>query len=163
LLALLLIDAGRPVPVDRLIDELWVGDPPVGAETTIRSYLSRLRRVLGDDVVITGGAEGYALEAAVDEIDAVCFERLVREGEEALDRGSSQGAAERLVAALSLWRGRPFGELADEGALRLEADRLDELRLRALEKRFDAELALGKSAELVEELEGLAIKVDSLG
>jgi predicted ATPase len=111
--------------------------------------------VLGDDVVITGGAAGYALEVTGDEIDAACFERLVREGEEALDRGASQGAAERLVAALSLWRGRPFGELADEGALRLEADRLEELRLRALEKRFDAELALGKSAELVEELEGL--------
>jgi predicted ATPase/DNA-binding SARP family transcriptional activator len=155
LLALLLLEPGRPVPADRLAEELWQGRPPPGAETTLRSYVSRLRKVLGGNAAITRGDSSYILDVPPDQIDRQRFEQLTGEGREALARGAVRRAAERLRAALELWNGRPFGELADEGALRLEADRLDELRLLALEGRIEADLALGVGGELVTELEVL--------
>jgi predicted ATPase/DNA-binding SARP family transcriptional activator len=155
LLALLLLEPGRPVSADGLIDELWRGEAPSGAATTLRSYVSRLRTVLGDAAPITGGSSGYALQVLPERIDATRFERLVRQGQEARARGAPRTAAERLREALTLWRGRPFAGLADEGALRAAAERLDELRLHALEERLAADLTLGRSAELVEELEAL--------
>ena len=84
-----------------------------------------------------------------------CFERLAQEGHEALARGSARRAADRLREALDLWRGLPFAGLGDEGALRDEAARVVELRLLALEDRIEADLALGRDAELVDELERL--------
>ena len=155
LLALLLLNAARPVSAQRLIDELWSGDAPAGAEATLRTYVSRLRRSLGGDIAITSDVSTYTLHVSPDLVDAATFERLLHEGEAALERGAAQRAAERLGSALALWRGAPFGELADEGGLRQEADRLEELRVRALRTRFEAELQLGKSGELVEELETL--------
>jgi len=152
LLALLLLEPGRPISTDRLIDELWHGHPPPGAATTLRSYASRLRSVLGEAASLTATPGGYALTVAADRIDAQRFERLVREGEEALSAGRTRRARQRAVAALELWRGRPFADLADDGALRVEAERLAQLQLLALEARIEADLTLGRSAELVEEL-----------
>jgi len=152
LLSLLLLDVGRPVAADHLIDELWYGESPSGA-STLPSYVSRLRAVLGPSVPITGGAAGYSLDASPDQVDAARFERLVREGHEAIIGGRPQRAAERLHTALELWRGRPFGDVGDEGALRAAAQRLEELRLSALEDRFQADLDLGSAAELVDDLE----------
>ena len=83
------------------------------------------------------------------------FEHLTRDAEEALGRSAITRAAQHLRDALTLWRGRPFGELADEGSLRLEAERLEEVRMHALELRIEADLALGREAELVDELERL--------
>lgn len=153
LLALLLLEPGRSVSAGRLADELWHGDPPAGAATTVRSYVSRLRTVLGPAAPIATSASGYSPEVAGDCVDAKRFERLVREGREVLARGSARRAAERLRTALGLWRGPPFAGVGDEGALRLEAERLEALRLLALEERIEAELALGGVAELVGELE----------
>ena len=155
LLALLLLQPGRAVPVDTLADELWNGEPPAGAETTIRSYVSRLRSVLGDEPALASTGAGYALATDPERVDAARFERLAREGHEALARGSPRRAAERLRAALELWRGDALAELADEGALRREASRLHDLRLAAVEARLDADLRLGRATELVEELEQL--------
>ena len=155
LLALLLVAAPRPVPLDRLADELWHGEPPEGALTTIRAYVSKLRAVLGADAAITSSTAGYALDVGDDNVDAARFERLATEGHEALERGASRRAATRLGQALELWRGRPFAGVNDEGALRLEAQRLEDLRLSAFEDRIEADLALGQDAELVDELEGL--------
>jgi predicted ATPase/DNA-binding SARP family transcriptional activator len=155
LLALLLLEPGQAVGQERLCEELWQGRPPAGAETTLRTYVSRLRHALGEAAPIRSAGAGYALEVAPERIDAHRFQHLLAEGERALARGAAARAAERLRSALELWRGRPFAGLADEGALRAEADRLEELRLRCLEERLEAELALGKSAELVEELETL--------
>ena len=155
LLALLLLNAARPVSAQRLIDELWSGDAPAGAEATLRTYVSRLRRSLGGDIAITSDVSTYTLHVSPDLVDAATFERLLHEGEAALERGATQRAAERLGSALALWRGAPFGGIADNGVLRQEADRLEELRVRALQHRFEAELQLGKSGELVEELETL--------
>jgi predicted ATPase/DNA-binding SARP family transcriptional activator len=155
LLALLLMERGRPVTVDRLVEELWQGEPPTAAITTLRTYVSKLRSALGTEILITGSSSGYVLDVAPESVDALRFEQLAREGGQALARGASARAAERLRSALELWRGLPFADLADEGALRLEAVRLEQLRLRALEERIDAELALGGAAEVVDELEAL--------
>jgi len=143
------------VPAEHLIEELWHGRPPAGASSTLPTYVSRLRSALGPGVTISSGATGYAVEALLEQVDARCFERLAAEGRAALARGADHRAAERLHAALGLWRGRPFGELGDEGMLRREADRLEEVRLLAVEDRIDAELALGRARELVDELEAL--------
>jgi len=154
LLALLLVEQGRPLSADRLVEELWHGRPPARASGTLPTYVSRLRSALGGDV-ISSSAGGYAIEVPPEQIDSSCFERLAAEGRAALARGQAGRAAARLEAALGLWRGRPFGDLADEGALRSEADRLEEVRLLAVEDRIGAELQLGRGAELIDELEGL--------
>ena len=127
LLALLLLEPSRAVTVDRLVEELWHGHPPEGASTTLRAYVSRLRRALGEPTSITSSASGYALEVLPERVDAIQFERLTRAGQEALARGATRGAAVRLRSALALWRGRPFAGLPDEGALRLEAERIADL------------------------------------
>ena len=155
LLALLLLEPGAPVSVDRLADELWHGRPPAAATTTIRSYVSRLRRALGPGAPIEAAAGGYALRVAPALVDAQRFERLVREGQEALERGALQRADERLRAALGLWRGPAFSGTGNEVSLRLEAQRLGELRLFAHEEHVEARLRLGCDAELVPELEAL--------
>ncbi len=155
LLALLLVEAPRPVPIDRLADELWHGEPPDGASTTMRAYVSKLRTVLGTAIGITSSAAGYALDVESEAVDATRFERLAREGHEALERGATRSAATRLRRALELWRGHPFAGVSDEGALRMEAQRLEDLRLSTFEDRIEADLALGQDAELVDELEGL--------
>jgi len=155
LLALLLIERDHFISADRLADKLWNGKTPAGAQKSLRSYVTRLRRTLGGDVPIAGTTEGYALEIPREQVDALRFEAMIRAGEEALARGAAVRAHERFQEALALWRGRPFGELGDEGLLRVEADRLEELRLFAAERCLEAELQLGRSGELVDELESL--------
>ena len=155
LLALLLREPGRPVQADHLVEELWQGRAPAGAATTLRSYVSKLRAVLDAEAPLVATPGGYALEVAPEAVDSHQFERLTKEGEAALGRRRAQQAGEVLREALGLWRGRAFDGLADDGALRLEAERLGQLRLLALEQRIEADLALGAASELVEELEAL--------
>jgi predicted ATPase/DNA-binding SARP family transcriptional activator len=154
LLALLLLEPGRAVSADRLIDELWDGKPPAGAETTLRSYVSRLRSALSETAVVAR-PPGYVLDIQAEQLDAHRFERLLRSGREALARGAAGLAADRLAAALELWRGPALTDVSDAGALAREAERLNELRLVCLEERIEADLALGRHAEVVPELEGL--------
>ena len=154
LLALLVLERGRPVSSERLADELWGGKPPAGFETTLRSYVSRLRGVLGESASLIGGGAAYSLEVPPDAVDSVRFERLLNEAREAVGRGAAMRAVERSRAALSVWRGEALADVVDDGAglLRLEAERLEELRLAALELRIEAELELGPGEGLVEEL-----------
>ena len=151
LLALLALDPGRRVPAATVAEELWDGAPPTGAENTLRTYVSRLRQALGRDAVVAQ-AGGYALAVDADGLDVWRFERLVREGRDALSRGASGLAADRLSAALDLWRGRALADVSDGGTLASEALRLDELRIAALEDRIEADLALARHTELVPEL-----------
>ena len=155
LLALLLTTPRLPVSADRLVDELWAGEPPDGSDTTLRSYVSRLRATLDGVVAIRAASGGYVIDAEPDMIDSARFEALLGEAETSLARRAAGRAVDRLTEALALWRGNAFGELADDGALRDEAQRLDGLRLRAVELKLEARLALGDAAELVEELESL--------
>jgi predicted ATPase/DNA-binding SARP family transcriptional activator len=157
LLALLVLERGRPVSRERLADELWQGNPPAGFETTLRSYVSRLRGVLGESAALIGGDAAYSLEVRPDALDTVRFERLLKETRDAVGRGAVIRAVERSRAALALWRGDALADVVGDGAglVRLEAERLEELRLAALELRIGAELELGSAEGLVEELAAL--------
>ena len=154
LLALLLVHAGEVVSRDRLIEELWAGDPPPGGSQSLDAYLSRLRRAFreaGAGDVLATRSPGYVLHA--EETDARRFEALAAEGRETLAAGEAGRAAQVLAEALALWRGAAYAEVADEFWARAEAGRLAELRLSATEDRIEAELALGRHAALVPELE----------
>ncbi|MFC7310468.1 BTAD domain-containing putative transcriptional regulator [Streptomyces monticola] len=144
LLALLLAQPGRMVTTDRLIDEVYGEDPPVGAANALQSQISRLRRRLG--VQIESLPAGYRLDVDPDTIDAHRFEQLALQGREALAAQDHRRAAALLREALGLWRGP---------AETAQAVRLEELRLSAAEDRFEAELALGEAAPLVPELQQL--------
>jgi YVTN family beta-propeller protein len=159
LLALLLVHAGEVVSRDRLIEELWAGEPPPSGPQSLDAYLSRLRRAFREvgagDVLVTR-APGYVLQ--VEETDARRFEALAAEGREALAAGEAERAAQVLAEALALWRGTAYAEVADEPWARAEAGRLAGLRLSATEDRIEAELALGRHRALVPELELLAAR-----
>jgi predicted ATPase/DNA-binding SARP family transcriptional activator len=153
LLALLLIHAGESVPRDRLIEELWDGQPPASATGVLQVYVHGLRRLLGGDRIVRHGA-GYRVCLEPGELDTQRFELLAVEGRDALRHANHAAAAETLRQALALWRGRALVDVPGEFALR-EQLRLDELRVAALEARLDADLALGRHAELAGELETL--------
>jgi DNA-binding SARP family transcriptional activator len=153
-LALLL---GRPnlaVPAARLVDALWGDDPPGSAANQVQGYVSGLRKALGKEAIETRGA-GYVLRVAPRALDLQVFEELADEGSRALERGEPDTASSALGRALALWRGPALADLADEPELDRVAGRLDELRVLALERRVEAELALGRHADVVGELEEL--------
>jgi DNA-binding SARP family transcriptional activator len=151
LLAILLLRANEVVAVDHLIDDLWAGAPPPTAPKMIQIYVGELRRVLGADALQTA-APGYAMRIDDHVLDLVVFERLVEEAKQL----EPESAAARLRKALALWRGPPIGEFAYEPWAQTEIARLDELRLTALENRFDADLASGRAGEIIAELEAVA-------
>jgi DNA-binding SARP family transcriptional activator len=151
LLALLLTRANEVVSADRLIDELWPSGPPQNAANALQYHVSQLRKALvGRDVIVTQ-PPGYMIRVRQNELDLLRFERLVHEAEHA----APEAAAGVLREALDLWRGPPLADVAHESFAQAEVVRLEELRLRALELRFEAELALGRHRELVGELETL--------
>lgn len=156
LLALLLLDPGAPISAERIADELWRDGSPPASSTTIRSNVSRLRSALGPTAPIVNPGPGYELRVPAESIDVHRFERIVREGQDALAAGWPERATELLAAATDLWRGEPFAGALETPTLTLEAERLAELRLLALEGRIEARLALGDDAALVPELESLA-------
>jgi DNA-binding SARP family transcriptional activator len=153
-LAILLLHRREVVSIDRLVDELWGASPPETATKTVQVYVSRLRKLVGDGVLLTRGA-GYVLLADPEQVDVDVLERLAAEGRDALDRGEARVAAERLRSTLELWRGEPLAEFAYEEFARNEIARLEELHVTVLEDRIEADLALGRHAELVPELESL--------
>jgi YVTN family beta-propeller protein len=154
LLAVLLLHRNEVVSSDRLIDELWGERPPVTAAKTVQVYVSRLRKALGDGVLLTRSG-GYLLVPAPGQVDADRFQALVSEGHVALQAGDAQRAAVVLTEALALWRGPALADFAYRPFAQSEIARLAEARLAALEDRIDAELALGEHVRLVEELEKL--------
>ena len=156
LLGLLLVRAGEVVSCNRLIDDLWDGDPPGTARHTLQGYVHRLRRALGPDGWrLQTRPAGYRLKVSAGELDAQRFQDLATEGRRALVRGDPQAAADHLAAALGLCRGPLLADLGEVAALEPERARLEALRLTALEDRIEADLALGRHTALVSELEGL--------
>ena len=150
LLAVLLVHANEPVSVDVLSEELWGGEPPPTAVKMIQGYVSQLRKVLGDGVLVTR-APGYLVRVDADRLDASRFERLVAD---AAGRPPNE-AAKLLDAALRLWRGSPLADFAYEPFAQSEIARLEEARLDALEERIDADLDCGRHSAVVSELEAL--------
>lgn len=152
LLAALLVSANEVVSDERLLDELWGDTPPASGRTALRVRVSQLRKLVGD-VVVTR-SPGYLLCADDDRIDARRFEGLLDEGRAALASDPAR-AASLLRDALALWRGPALADVTSERFARVEAARLDGLRLAAVECRIEAELTLARHDELVPELEGL--------
>lgn len=162
-LARLLIARGRVVPVDRLIDDLWPEQPPQQALAAIQTFVSQLRRALEPDRaprapgrMLVTEPPGYALRVDADAVDAWRLERLVREAGALLDAGRPAEARDRADAALALYRGPAFGEFADAPWARAEADRAEEFRLLALERRAQADLQLGRAQDVTADLEAHA-------
>src|SRR5262245_11709159 len=133
LLALLLLGANRVVSRERLIGELFAEQSVNSADHALRNHVSRLRKVLEpaavDEPRLVARAPGYLLRVEPGELDLEHFERLVGDGREALAAGDAGSAAGMLHAAEALWNGRPLADLELEPLVRLDADRLEELRL----------------------------------
>ncbi len=161
LLAILLVHANELVSSDRLIDELWP-EPPETAANALQVYVGKLRKALEPErtrgapgELLVTRAPGYMLRVGPDELDADRFERLLGEGRRASEAKDPATAANRLRAALELWRGPALVDFAYDPFAQAEIARLEELRLDAIEERLVADLALGGAADLVAELEAL--------
>ncbi|GAB3428256.1 AfsR/SARP family transcriptional regulator [Flindersiella endophytica] len=155
-LAVLLLEPGRPVGQDQLIDAVWGDAAPAAAESTLHSCVYRLRKALDDSSgsVLRRGPFGYSLDVPVEGIDAQRFEGLAAAGRQALDHADYENAATRLREALGLWRGAAFAGV-EAAAVREQAAALDSLRLDVTEWRLAAELELGNHAVLQGELTAL--------
>ena len=153
LLAVLLLHADRVVPVERIIDDLWGESVPDTAPKMVQVYVSQLRKQLPGELLRTR-APGYVLELDGHALDLHRFDELVEQGRAALANGQPEQAARELRAALDLWRGSALAEF-EEPFAQLESARLEEQRVVCLEERIEADLALGRHAQLVGELESL--------
>ena len=147
-LALLLLARGRPVSSQRLIAEIWDGFAPDTAHKSVQVYVSALRKLLGDERIVTRD-RGYALILEAGELDLDRFEALVAE----VSGAPPATAAATLRSALALFRGPALDDLSLEPWAQPEIARLEERRLLALEKRIDADLELGRHRDVVAELE----------
>jgi DNA-binding SARP family transcriptional activator len=153
-LGTLLLSANEPVSVDRLVDAVWGASPPASAAHAVSEYVSRLRKQLGADAIgRTPG--GYVLRAAPGCLDLERFEELVGEARRELAGPDAERAGALLDEALALWRGRPFSDTPLEDFGYAEIARIEELRLIAITARADARLALGRTDEVIPELEAL--------
>jgi len=158
-LARLIAAHGEVVPAGRLIEDLYAGDAPPGAHAAVQSYVSRLRRALEPGRaawaragILVASPPGYAVRLGDGTVDAWSFEEEVRQAA-GLDDPAAVHA--RLSAALACWRGGAFEEFGGLPWADLEASRLEELRLAAMEARADAALRLGRAAHIVADLERL--------
>ncbi|MFI9723647.1 BTAD domain-containing putative transcriptional regulator [Streptomyces sp. NPDC052396] len=147
-LAALLLAPGETVPPERLLEAVWPRNPPGAAMATLHSYVSNLRRVLEPNSpprcrnrVLRREPSGYVLAIDPALIDACRFEHLLRDGRRLLLEGQYKAASRTLESALTLWHGAPYPELCDDELGARSAARLEELRLLALESRWEAELA----------------------
>ena len=152
----------RSSSLDRLIDGIWGERPPDTAAAAVHGSVSRLRKVLEPNgapyQVIRTQPPGYVFAAGPEVVDRYRFERLAAEGKTALEEGDAARSADLLREALALWRGPALADIAFTIADRTELDRLDEEWLSAVEERIDADLALGRHALLVPELEALVAR-----
>ena len=158
LLQALALAAGRPVPLHELADALWEGNPPDSARKGLQVLASRLRKRVGEDLLVTGD-DAYGLAVDPEAVDVTRFERLLAEAHEC---DEPRPALALVDEALELWRGEPLPDLGDANLGRSERARLVALHQRAEEDRFDLLLALGRHLELVADLEA-SLADDRLG
>jgi DNA-binding SARP family transcriptional activator len=159
-LALLALNAGRVVTVSTLIEELWGDNPPRSYTTTLQTYVLQLRNAMtaaapsAPSVREALGTRhcGYLLEEGACRTDVEEFARLARAGRAAAERGDQRAAAEQYACALRLWRGPALVDVRMGRVLELEVASLEETRLGALERRIEADLALGRHADMLGEL-----------
>ncbi|WP_277751101.1 BTAD domain-containing putative transcriptional regulator [Streptomyces hoynatensis] len=155
LLIRLALDAGCPVRVEALADAVWGEAVPADQANALQSLVSRLRRALPRPDVIVSEPGGYRLAVPPEAVDAFRFEQLAAQGHRALAAGEAAQAAGLLREALALWRGPALADAGETAYALAPAARLEELRLTAREDLYEAELALGRAAEVVAEVEEL--------
>lgn len=161
LLAILLVWRNQTVSLDALIDGLWPHGPPSSATGTLHVYISRLRSALAAAGTLSGNERinrrppGYELRTLDGEVDADRFERMLAAAEAAMQDRRFASASSTLRKALMLVRGPVLGECRDDPFAQAEVARLEAMKVRAVERRVDAGLALGRHAVLVGEIEGL--------
>ncbi|MEU3690255.1 AfsR/SARP family transcriptional regulator [Streptomyces narbonensis] len=179
LLALLTASADQVVPVTVLTEELWPSGAPRGARTELQSHITELRRLIASaltrddgpaeirpgwsdrrtaDAVLVSQPGGYRLDTGGGVHDVWQFERAAGAGYRAMDAGDLTRAALRLGEALALWRGEPYAGVAAGPRLRREIERLEASRMSVLDQWIEAQLGLGRHAELVSELSGLVAR-----
>ena len=156
ILAALLLHPGRVMSVDELAEILWGTAPPPSARVTVQNYVMRLRKALGDGSRIGTRLNGYVIRVDASELDVSMFEARLAAGRAAARDGLWDTAAAEARAGLSLWRGEPLADVSSDWLALREVPRLAELRLQALESRIDADLRLGRHAEVILELQRLA-------
>lgn len=158
LLAMLLIHRNTTVSTDRLVEAVFAGEPTDAAATTMRSYIARIRRVVGGHdplVAVVTQAPGYRLDVPDELFDVALFEAAVAEAERCLARGDPESARRAAIDAIDRWAGDPYPEFDDEMWALPEAQRLRELQLVAADRRIEADLAVGRAREAVPEIERL--------
>jgi DNA-binding SARP family transcriptional activator/pimeloyl-ACP methyl ester carboxylesterase len=154
LLSTLALTPGCIVSTDALITALWGDEPPSTARKTLQTYVWNLRQAFGSEIIATDPA-GYALCVDADDVDVGRFRALVRRAEDAMRDGDVEGARALFTEAVALWRDEPFRGAAPHSGLANQAVRLQEEYLSALEARVAADLAAGRHASVVSELEAL--------
>ncbi|RKE21266.1 AfsR/SARP family transcriptional regulator [Streptomyces sp. TLI_171] len=168
ILALLSLYANQVVPVPTLLEELWGMETPRSALTTLQTYILHLRRLLAQalgpdapcgakDILVTRHG-GYLLEVQPGAVDVHEYDRLAELGRDASDAGDDEEAAQIYREALALWRGPALVDVKVGPILDIELARLEESRLRVLERRIEADLRLDRHADLVAELTGLTVR-----
>jgi DNA-binding SARP family transcriptional activator/tetratricopeptide (TPR) repeat protein len=158
LLACLVLRPGQLVSTDSLILELWGDTPPATANNLVSIYVHRLRRMIGDTEgrVLVYRAPGYLLRIGPDDLDLSVFRALVADGRGKLDAADPEGAAASLAEALGLWRGPLLADVfLHYTKISTESERVLELQLDATELRIKADLACGRSAQVIPELRAL--------
>ncbi len=159
ILAMLAMEAGDIVSVDRLVDATWPdGESTDQAERNVRTYIHRLRAAFGDEIAdrIETAPPGYRLNLRDEELDANRFDELASTAARLADTGDAVAALDRIDEADALWRGRPFGEFADEAWAQAEGERLTELHVGIRETRAEMLLEAGRAAAAVSVAEKLA-------
>ncbi|MEV6229044.1 BTAD domain-containing putative transcriptional regulator [Saccharopolyspora shandongensis] len=156
LLARLALTAGESVPTGALIDDLWSGDPPTEAVNALHALVYRLRKALGNAVALESMGTGYRLAMPAENVDAHRFEEMATRGRRELAADVPREATASLGAALALWQGAALSDVLDAPFATRASARLEELRIGALEDRFDAELRLGHHAGILADLEALS-------
>ena len=156
LLAALAIADGRALGIDELMEAVWDGAAPVSARKLVQVYVSQLRKTLPAGSAITTRGSAYAIDLGPEALDAKRFERLVDEARDAGRTGNAALALSLVEQGLALWRGRAYGEFAYDDFAQAESERLEALRLVALEERLSALLSLGRHDEVLAEARALA-------
>lgn len=156
-LAALLLNANRVVSAAQLTEVLWGDEPPPCAAGSLQNHVARLRAYLGPDGRdrIETAPPGYLIQISDGELDLDSFRTLSERGYAAREAGDWDSAARDLRAALSLWRGDPLADVASDAIATIDAPRLAQLRLEALDARIEADLRLGRRDSIISELHGL--------
>ncbi|MER6518567.1 AfsR/SARP family transcriptional regulator [Streptomyces sp. NPDC060334] len=168
LLALLALHANRGLPVSTLMEEIWEGDPPRSAASTLQTYILHLRRLISGSLGDPSGVAakeilvyrhgGYQLRMLPGMVDAIEYDRLAAVGQAAFTAGDDEAAVAALRRALALWQGPALADVRTGSLLELERVRLEESRLGILERRIDIEMGMGLHAELLPELTVLTLR-----